>query len=88
MLEVETRWLFTVITSCEEVLMTTTETPMKKERYFNHEREAQDHIPGCGNGHHQSAVHTWTVYHWHMPFRFLICDQRLLPKLRSHAGSV
>lgn len=30
MLAVETRWLFTVITSCEEVLMTTTETLVKK----------------------------------------------------------
>lgn len=52
MLAVETRWLFTVITSCEVALMTTTETPVKKEKYFNHEREAQDHIPGCGKGHH------------------------------------
>lgn len=49
--------------------MTTTETPVKKE-YFNHEMEAQDQIPSSGNGHHQSAVHTWTACHWHMPFRF------------------
>lgn len=49
--------------------MTTTET-QRKERYFNHEREAQDHIPGCGNGHHQSAVHTWKAYQKHALFQF------------------
>lgn len=50
--------------------MTTTETPVKKEKYFNHEMEAQDQIPSSGNGHHQSAVHSWTADHWHMPLRF------------------
>lgn len=52
MLAVETGWLFTVITNCEEVFMTTTETPLKKEKYLNHEMEAQDQIPGSGNGQH------------------------------------
>lgn len=35
MLAEEARWLFAVITSFEEVLMTTTETPVKQERYLN-----------------------------------------------------
>lgn len=37
----------TVITNCEEVGTTTTETPVK-EKDLNHEREAQDqHLPLC-----------------------------------------
>lgn len=31
-LALETRGLFTVITSCEEVLITSTESPVKKEK--------------------------------------------------------
>lgn len=68
-LAIETRWLFTVILRCEVALMTTTETPVKIERYFDPERKAQDHIPGCGKGH-QSAAYTWTAYQKHMLFRF------------------
>lgn len=70
MLAEKARWLFTVITSFEEVLMTTTETPRSETgEVLEHEREAQDHITGCGNANHQSEVHIWTAYHWHMPFR-------------------
>lgn len=53
-----------------------------------HERQAQDHIPSSGNGHHQSAVHTLTARQKHMPFLFAVCDQRLPPSSEDTRAAV
>lgn len=59
--------------------------PQQIERYFQLEREAQDHtspppLPGRSNVRHQSATPAWTAYQKHMAVWVLICDQRRLPQ--------
>lgn len=91
-LTAELRRLFTVTANCEEVLMTTAETPAEKKekrrRTVAHEREAQDHIPGWWKWTSSISGPDVDGLSLARAAGVLICDQRQrLSERRSHAGS-